>query len=570
MESRVSRRGVLSATAGLVSVGGIRTSGQQTNHIVVFGGSPRNVIEYAVTVSGRLEKSEESGGAPISGRHVTVDDEDTISRDGTHASGAIAGGGDAYRFTGRIVRFRVSSSASRTNDVSVFLNGRRVAPADLGDAPEADTPIEFLNCTTARVTGNFRSVRLHTSFWDEDGLGTNWLFDGPIRGTTLLNPRAEHEPYPFAIDSVSVDTRTLRTPGQAAKFTADNPFAGPWCRERSTPENSPTEQPPNGGLPNHLVIVGGVPRNPTRYEFVVGGQVEKTGDSGGAPIANRHVTIDRTDRISGRRVRGAVAGGGDAYRFSGQIERFRVGRGARVFLNGQRMNPDDFEMNQDNDEQPMNDGEPTENGDESTEGDSEPTEDDQGSRIEFFACDRARVTGEFERITISTTWYAPDGLATSYNEIGPVSGQTEIDESNVGDVAGVAGFAITEISAFEANATEPTISKRPPNLDTCLQEVRPDDGTETTSETTAEQGGSEQTTAATDESAPQTEQSDTTARQPETTAEPPEETSEPATEAPAPTTEQSPATEQSEPTPEPETDAVESGENETASGNESE
>ncbi|WP_144239995.1 hypothetical protein [Haladaptatus cibarius] len=586
MESRVSRRGVLSATAGLVSVGGIRTGKQETNHIVVFGGSPRNVIEYGLTVSGRLEKSDESGGAPIGDRHVTIDDEDTISRGGTHASGAIAGGGDAYRFTGRITRFRVSLSASRTNDVSVFLNGRRVRPADLGDAPEADTPIEFLNCTTARVTGNFRSVRLHTSFWDEDGLGTNWLFDGPIRGTTLLNPRAEHEPYPFAIDSVSVDTRELRTPGQTAKFTADNPFAGPWCRERSAPEQTttekpPTEQPPNDDLPNHLVIIGGVARNPARYEFVVGGKVEKTRDSGGAPIANRHVTIDRTDRISGRRVRGAVAGGGDAYRFSGQIERFRVGRGARVFLNGQRRHPDDFEMNQGNDNQPMDDdGEPTENGDESTEDDSEPTQDDndQARRIEFLACDRARVTGEFERIAISTTWYASDGVATSYNEIGPVSGRTEIDESNVGDVAGVAGFAITEISAFEANATEPTISKRPPNLDACLQEIRPDDGTETTSETTAEQGGSERTTAATDEPAPETEQTDTTARQPEITAEPPEEstaeptaeTSEPATEAPAPTTEESPPTEQSEPTPEPETDTVGSGENETASGNESE
>ncbi|GAA0227464.1 hypothetical protein [Haladaptatus pallidirubidus] len=557
MESRISRRGVLSATAGFVSVGGIRTSGQGTNHIVVFGGGPRNPIEYRITVSGRLERSNESGGAPIPDRHVTIDGEDTISGDGTNASGAIAGGGDAYEFTGRIVRFRVSLSANRVNDVSVYLNGRRVTPADLGDAPETDTPIEFLDCTTARVRGNFHGVRLHTSFWDEDGLGTNWLFDGPIRGTTLLNPRSEHEPYPFAIDSVSVDTRRLRTPGQTAKFTADNPFAGPWCRAQRTSENSSTERP-NGDLSNHLVIVGGLPRNPARYEFVVGGQVKKTGDGGGAPIANRHVTIDRTDRVSGRRVRGAVAGGGDAYRFSGRIERFRIGRNARVFLNGRRIDPDDFEMHEENDQPADNNGEPTDN---------EPAGDDgeQAKSIEFLACDRARVTGEFERIAISTTWYAPDGVATSYNEIGPVSGQTEINESNVGDVAGVAGFAITEISAFESNAVDPTISKRPPNLDACLQEIRPDDGTETTN-TKTDEATTDRSSATTEDSTPTEEPSPTTESHPSTT-----EPAEPTTEQAEPTAEPADTTaEPSEPTPEPETETVESGENETASENGSE
>ncbi len=261
---RVSRRGVLAVTAGVVGTAGtVRTTSTAeaggtnanengtTSHIVIFGGSPDTVIEYGLTVSGRLRKSGHSGGAPIADRYVTVDGEDRISNRGQHASGAIAGGGDAYRFTGRITRFRVSLSSARQNEVSVYLDGRRVRPDELGDAPAARTPVEFLDCNTARVTGTFRGVRLHTSFWDEAGLGTNWLFPGAVSGTTVLHPTAEHDPYPFAIDSVSLDTRKLGTPGQPAKFTADNPYAGPWCREGGAP---------SGKLPNHLVIFGGSPR----------------------------------------------------------------------------------------------------------------------------------------------------------------------------------------------------------------------------------------------------------------------------------------------------------------------
>ncbi|WP_458205902.1 hypothetical protein [Haladaptatus sp. NG-SE-30] len=294
------------------------------NHFVIFGGSPDTVIEYELTVSGRLRKSGRSGGAPIADRHVTQDGEDGISGDGTHASGAIAGGGDAYRFTGRIVRFRISPNG-RTGTAALYRNGQRVQSNELGDNPAADTPIEFVDCSTARVTGDFQSVRMHTSFWDESGLGTNILFDGPVSGTTTLNPVAAHDSFPFSIDTVSVDSRELQTPGQPAKFTADNPYAGPWCEEQ--------------GLSNHIVIFGGSPQNVVHYQFAVSRKVRKSGENGGAPIASRHVTIDDEDSISGKRVRGAIAGGGDAYRFSGELSQFRIDGDATVYLNGQKRDP---------------------------------------------------------------------------------------------------------------------------------------------------------------------------------------------------------------------------------------
>ncbi len=444
---------MLATTAGLVGVGGIGTDGKsETNHIVVVGGSPDTVVEYELTVSGRLRKSGRSRGAPIADRHVTTDGEDRISGDGTHASGAIAGGGDAYRYTGRIVRFRISPNGR--GEAKVYRNGQRIRPTELGDNPAADTPIKFVNCDTARVTGNFQSVRMHTSFWDESGLGTNVLFDGAVEGTTTLNPVAAHDSFPFAIDTVSVDTRELQTPGQPAKFTADNPYAGPWCEER--------------GLPNHVVVVGGSPQNVVHYQFAVSGKVRKSGENGGAPIANRHVTIDDEDTISGRRVRGAVAGGGDAYRFSGELTQFRMNGDATVYLNGKQKNMNGTEGGKD---------------DESDDG-KKPAQ-----RIEYLDCDRARVTGEFERVAISTTWYASDGVATSYNEIGPVDGRTRIDESNVGDVGGVAGFVITSVAAFESGATEPTMSKRNPETEACIGRVRPAKVTASADDCTASGGG---------------------------------------------------------------------------------
>ncbi|MFH5800005.1 hypothetical protein [Haladaptatus sp. CMAA 1911] len=525
---RISRRGVLAVTAGAVgTVGSVRTTSTAeaggtnengtSSHVVIFGGSPDSVIEYGLTVSGRLRKSGRSGGAPIADRYVTVDGEDSISNRGRHASGAVAGGGDAYRFTGRITRFRVSLSSARQNEVSVYLDGRRVRPDELGDAPAARTPVEFLDCSTARVTGTFRGVRLHTSFWDEAGLGTNWLFPGAVSGTTVLHPTAEHDPYPFAIDSVSLDTRKLKTPGQPAKFTAVNPYAGPWCREGGAP---------SGTLPNHLVIFGGSPGTVIRYEFAVSGRLTKSGDADGAPIADRYVTVDEEDELSGNRARGAVAGGGDAYRFSGDLTAFEIDGGATVYLNGRRVNPNELGGEGGG----TNGGEGGDGGgNEMEDGGGNEMEDENGTRskgIEFQGCERAVVTGDFERVTINTSWYASDGFATSYNEIGPVSGRTRIDRSNVGDI-GKSGFVIVSVAAYESGSAEPTISKRNPNTEACDRKLRPttettetetETGTRTRETTQESETARQQTTERTTESQETTDAS-STSRESRTSAE---------------------------------------------------
>lgn len=207
---------------------------------------------------------------------------------------------------------------------------------------------------------------MNTSFWDETGLGTNVLFPGPISGTTVLHPAAAHDPYPFAIDSVSLDTRKLEYPGQPSKFTADNPYAGPWCRKAK-------------------------------------GHRSRTGNESG-------------------------------------------GKGKR---------------------------------------ESNEKSGKQSARIEFLGCEKAVVTGKFERVTINSSWYDSSGIATSYSEIGPVSGRTRIDRSNVGDV-GESGFVVVNITAYESGSGKATISKRNPNTKACDRKLKQEATTTETETATTE------------------------------------------------------------------------------------
>jgi hypothetical protein len=339
--THVGRRTVIAASAGFLGpgivAGGDRDSdasqrdrgeGGERNRLVVAGGSPENVVEYQFVVSGRARRNGRAGDAPVPDSAVTVDTEDRIE-DGSLARGAVAGGADAYAFTGQITRFNVSLTSRSVDDVRVFLNGERVLPSELGDDAADGTPVEFHDCNTAVVTGDFEGVQLGVSFWTESGLGTSVLFPGPVSGTTTLHPD-QFAPDPFAVDSVRLDPDPIETPGAPAQFSAANPFAGPWCEDEASQ------------YPNHLVVAGGSPENVVEYGFAVTGSAKKADSAGDAPVPESAVTVDTEDLIEDGRVGGAVAGGADAYRFSGRIAAFRLDGSAAVFLNGERVRSDDL------------------------------------------------------------------------------------------------------------------------------------------------------------------------------------------------------------------------------------
>ena len=111
--------------------GGVETP-NDTSTLVIIGGSPENKVPYEFTYEGDIERSGESHGAPIAGRHVTVDpDVDEIA--GSRVNGRLGRGGDAYLIAGEITGFNLDG------DADVYLNGQEVDPGSFGNLPQEET-----------------------------------------------------------------------------------------------------------------------------------------------------------------------------------------------------------------------------------------------------------------------------------------------------------------------------------------------------------------------------------------------------------------------------------------------
>ncbi|WP_237561149.1 PGF-CTERM sorting domain-containing protein [Halococcus sediminicola] len=92
-----------------------------------------------------------------------------------------------------------------------------------------------------------------------------------------------------------------------------------------------------------LVIIGGSPENKVSYEVGFEGSAERSGESHGAPIEDRHVTVDRdVDEIGDGRIDGRLGGGGDAYLVDGEITGLELDGDAEIYLNGERVAPARF------------------------------------------------------------------------------------------------------------------------------------------------------------------------------------------------------------------------------------
>lgn len=229
MLTMTTRRQVIEYTAAGVSGMGIVQIGNQhqqqddhegacDNRFVIFGGSGGNVIDYRFTVDGDVTPSGGSGGAPIDDQYVHFNGQhgDYITENTVY--GAVAGGGDGYRFSGEVTNIEADGNAR------VYVNGQQMQPKIVDDLK-----------------------------------------------------------------------------------------------------------------PNHIVIFGGSGDNVINYEFTVDGVVRPSQTSGDAPIRDGAVSFNDEDTVSGRTVSGAIAGGGDAYRFSGEITEFETDGDATVYLNGEEI-----------------------------------------------------------------------------------------------------------------------------------------------------------------------------------------------------------------------------------------
>ena len=244
--------------------------------------------DYELTVSGDLEKSVDE--------NATIDDEDEI--DGSTATGFVHGWKDSYRFSGEIEDISVDGPAT------VSLDGEEIDPAELvlsnlltlyGNQGRAD--YEFT------VSGDLeKSEENDASINDHDEI------DG---STASGHVRGGRDSYRFS--------------GEITEFEIDAPATIYLNGIEVDPEIL------DSGLPNLLTITGTHER--ADYEFAVTGELEKSEEGAGT-------TIDDEDEIDGSTATGAVHGGRDSFRFSGDVADFEIDGPATIELNGREVDPE--------------------------------------------------------------------------------------------------------------------------------------------------------------------------------------------------------------------------------------
>ena len=166
-------------------------------------------------------------------------------------------------------------------------------------------------------------------------------------GGELKNMYAEGGERTFAVGGATTETADgTETPGDP-ETDAETPDTTEAGESPTTDDETPTAEDGTttddavsgsettaAGLSNHLVIVGGGGGNTVSYEVTVSGRLEKDSSAGDAPIADRHVTVDAEDTINGSTATGTLGGGGDAYRFSGELVDVTADGSVRVYVNG--------------------------------------------------------------------------------------------------------------------------------------------------------------------------------------------------------------------------------------------
>lgn len=315
-------------------------SAQSKKHLAIAGGSAGDPVEYYFRIDGAVEKTGDGGGA-VDDRYVTIDSQDYVrSRDdGTVvARGVVAGGGDAYYYTGEIVDFGVSLDHDTADRASIYHDGRKYGVEEFGPNPPANAPITYHDAQTATVEGEWGTVRVGEWASTPSGPYDDVYYFENVSGTTTISNDAKNHPG-WYIRSVGVAEKELQEM-LSFDYQPRNPFGGPWNHEVRESD-----------LPNRIVLSGGSADDKLEYSFDVTDAVQRTGYAGDdAPIADKHVHIDDDDYIDGSlassseggaTVTGNVAGGGDAYWFSGDVTNLQADEGVEIHVNGEPRRPDE-------------------------------------------------------------------------------------------------------------------------------------------------------------------------------------------------------------------------------------
>lgn len=164
-----------------------------------------------------------------------------------------------------------------------------------------------------------------------EGTNTTKLFDGVGAAATVAESVAEGTYY-VRVTGVETNPAYGFSP---YSLTVSGDGLGEFGEESTNAETPKAS--------DSLVIVGGSPEDKVTYRVGYEGSVERSGESHGAPIEDRHVTVDPdVDDIGDSHIDGRLGGGGDAYLVSGEITGLELDGDAEVYLNGERVDPARF------------------------------------------------------------------------------------------------------------------------------------------------------------------------------------------------------------------------------------
>jgi uncharacterized Zn-binding protein involved in type VI secretion len=346
---------------------------------VFLDGQQINPDDYESVISiqgdGSYTSYEFGVSGEITGTQGTTG-EDTVNP--ASASGAIAGGSDSYTFTGTI------SGLSKSGSAAVILNGQEVDPSLFSPFSGGTNSLRIegsgeFTYYAFQASGDVSSGGNLTSEDNIDGTTAagavggatdTYTFEGELQNlyvgdgaTVLVNDQqvtpddyesvlsvegdGSYTSYEFGVsgeitgtqgttgeDTVNPASASGAIAGGSDSYTFTGTISG-LSKSGSAAvilngqEVDPSLFSPFSGGTNSLRIEGS--GEFTYYAFQASGDVSSGGN------------LTSEDNIDGTTAAGAVGGATDTYTFKGDLQNLYVGDGATVFLDGQQINPDDYE-----------------------------------------------------------------------------------------------------------------------------------------------------------------------------------------------------------------------------------
>jgi hypothetical protein len=241
------------------------------------------------------------GEGPRIGYEIVVDDtftggeglqsSDSISADGTTATGFVSTGSDEYTFVGSVTSIQLDGPAM------VYIDGELVDPADFGD--------EHVITIVGEGPRIGYEVVVDDTFTGGEGLqSSDSISADGTTATGFVSTGSDEYTFVGNVESILLD-------GPAMVYI-----------------DGELVDPADFGDEHVITLIGD--GTPGSYEFVVGGEI-----TGGVGLQN-------SDEFEGRLASGFVSGGSDEYTYTGDLQAIDVTPGVTVLVDGVEVDPSTF------------------------------------------------------------------------------------------------------------------------------------------------------------------------------------------------------------------------------------